>query len=645
MSRFDDELRGAAAPIAREPLPDGVLDEALDAAPARRRWPVAAGAITAALVLAIAAGIGFGELLPSPSPSASPSAAPSGSPLGSCTHIVAPAGGGDIVTVFFPCGVPDGLEMAGGTRSVARNLDADERLDAALRAFLDGPTELERSAGMSAVAPTGSADLLTSVTVWADGLAQIDFAPAIGDLDALSERSRTDTFTRALRATALHFAEVTALELQIDGSCEDFFALFGGACEHLAEPVAWAGDCPIIAPLELPSGAPLTAARPYPGTDSVSWGSGSDTVTEDWSDQFGGGGMPAGPEDPVTVHGHAGSVSGPADEQSQAVITWRQDGDVIFGTSERADCWYSMFLGPGIGHEQAIAFAGKVGSAEARPAPTPSASLPPAEPVANSIEDQGIRLTLTLERDRISFGDRTWADVTVENIGADIVYWGHSGTCVFAAGVTAFPDLPEEVPYGRDDWPGDSGILKTITVDSRAFPGHGFTPEGWVDFEGNVGCTSDLQISEINPGEVVTYRAAWDGDAPYGRPATPGSYRVDATFNYMSRGAPPAGDLGTAENAVIVSVPMNVDGAAIGYLAPGEAVDRILEDPSFQAHLADAPRRGRWLESALTFQDGSWVLSLYLEGPTEAIVATVDAVSGEVIGVEIDPNPDRPGDG
>lgn len=379
MSRFDDDLRGAVKPIAREPLPDGVLDEALDAAPARTRWPVAAGAVTAALVLAIAAGIGFGELIPSPLPSASPSAVPSGS---------------------------------------------------------------------SALQPTPSATVS----------------------------------------------------------------------------------------LQTPSPTP------------------------------------------------------------------------------------------------------------APPTPSPTNSLPPAEPVANTIEAEGIRLTLALDRNRIFFGERTWADVTVENIGADTVYWGHSGTCVYAASVAAFPDVPEEVPYGRSDWPGESGVLKTITVAEGGFMGHGFTPEGWVDFDGNFGCTSDLVTSEVNPGEVLTYRAAWDGEATYG-PARAGSYHVDATFNFMSRGAPPATEAGTDEHAVTVSVPMNVDGPNIDYIAPGEAVDRVLENSTFQANLADAPRRDRWVESVLTFGDGNWVLSLYLEGPTEAIVATVDAVSGDVIAVEIDPNPDRPGDG
>ena len=273
------------------------------------------------------------------------------------------------------------------------------------------------------------------------------------------------------------------------------------------------------------------------------------------------------------------------------------------------------------------------------PSPTPHESLPPAHTVTNTVDDQGIQLTLTLDRDRISFGDRTWADVTVENIGADIVYWGHSGTCVYAAGVAAMPDVTGEMPYGRDDWTGDMGILKSVTVSETDAVGYGFTPEDWVDYEGTWGCTSDLLITEVNPGDILTYRAAWDGDAMYGRTASPGSYHVDATFDYMSRGAPPAMEAGPAEHAVTVSVPMTVSGPEVDYVAPGVAVDHVLGDPAFQRRLADAPRE-RWTGSELTFEDGNWVMTLRLEGPTEAITATVDAVSGDVISVETTADPD-----
>jgi hypothetical protein len=73
MSRFDDDLRRAVAPLAGEPMPEGLLDEALDPAPRGPRWPAVAGAATGVLLVAAAAGIGLGGLGPSPiSPSASP---------------------------------------------------------------------------------------------------------------------------------------------------------------------------------------------------------------------------------------------------------------------------------------------------------------------------------------------------------------------------------------------------------------------------------------------------------------------------------------------------------------------------------------------------------------------------------------------
>lgn len=636
MSRFDDELRRSIAPMAEEPLPDDVLDEALDAAAPSPRWPSMAAATAAIIVLAAAVGIGIGQLVGDPGPAPSPSASASVLPAAGCPEVPAASSGADHVSVFFPCG--DGSSMASGTRVVNVEGMVSARVHAALQQLLIGPTTEEEASGLMPIVPAGSDELLAGVTADPNGLVQVDFAPDLRDVTDLAVPEAGDRFIASVRETVLHFAEATAVELRIGRSCDEFPARFSVPCQHLAEPVDWAGDCPIVAPLDLPSGAQLTVARPHPGMDAVSWGSDSDTVTEAWSDP-GSHGMPSGPQEPVSVHGHPGTVTGPADEESEAVISWRQEGDVIFGTSDRADCLYTLAVGPGVTHEQAIAYAARIGSATARPSPPASESPPPAETVTNTVEDQGIRLTLVLDRDRISFGERTWAAVTVENTGTDIVYWGHSGTCVYAAGVTAIPEVTEEVPYGRDDWTGDMRILKTVTVSETDFVGLGFTPEDWVDFEGIWGCTSDLQITEVNPGDILTYRAAWDGDAMYGLAASPGSYHVDATFNYMSRGAPPAAETGTAEHVVTVSVPMTVSGPELDYVAPGQAVDRVLDDPAFQRRIAEAPRE-RWTGSELTFEDGNWVLTLRLSEPTEAIIATVDAVSGEVLSVESTSDPD-----
>ncbi len=239
MNRFDDELRHATRPLAGEPLPPDLLDEALDAPPIRPRWAALAGVTALAAVLVIAAGIGIGRMpTPLPNPSVSPSVAvPSAQAASTCEAVAAPSGGEDIVLVYFPCGTGPDREPSSGTRSVGQDTPVTERLEAALRAVLDGPSELEQAQGMMAVVPEGSADLLASVDLASNGLVQVDFAPALRDINNLSASAASGAFLQALRATALQFDEVTALELLADGSCDAFFEHLQSTCQHFAKPI------------------------------------------------------------------------------------------------------------------------------------------------------------------------------------------------------------------------------------------------------------------------------------------------------------------------------------------------------------------------------------------------------------------------
>ena len=272
------------------------------------------------------------------------------------------------------------------------------------------------------------------------------------------------------------------------------------------------------------------------------------------------------------------------------------------------------------------------------------ASPPPAEPVSATVEEHGIRLTLELDRNRTAHGERVWGLATVENIGADSVFWGHSGTCVYPASIGAAPDDARPIPYGRDDWPGEAGILKMVTVDPRHTEGFGFTPEDRVDLEGNFGCTSDLQITEIPPGAVLTQRAASDTLSVFGMPPRPGAYTVQALHAFMTRGAPPAFDenVPTDQFRVTVSVPYHVDGEEAAYLSPGEAVDRVLADDAFRTEF-DTLSRERWTGSNIEWRDGAWVLELGLDRRPEYLQATVDPLTGEVSRVRFVPREDIPG--
>lgn len=552
-----------------------------------------------------------------------------------CEDAAPPLGGQDAVIVHFPCG-GDGTAWATGARGAGVGSPPATRLEVALRALLDGPSELERSFGMVGVTPEGSGSLLGSIDLRADGLASIDFDADLLSIDNLSTSASGGAFLTAIRETAFEFAEVTAVELSAGGSCAELFEFFGAGpvCQHQAKPLGPMGDCPVVPPAELPSGSAVTAPRSFPGEPMVSWGSGADTVTQLPGHRDGGPELPDGGT-PVEVRGYAGVVLPVGDiPKSEVQIGWIEDG-----------CPYIVWVRLGDGIEAAMDYAQRYGPAVALPTP------PAAEPVTASVEDQGIRLTATLDRAETVFGQRVTATTTVENIGTDSVFWAHSGTCAFPTSLTALPEEGISLDYGVDDWPGDGGILKSVMVWIRPEVlelGYSFRPEGWLDFEGSMGCTTDYHLSELPPGERLTHIVEWDTDAWYAMPPPPGTYAVEVAFAFESRGQPPSGDQQPNPLTVTLDVPLTVVGPDLTYISPGIAFDALLADADYQAQLASVTRHD-WTQSDLLFDDGRWVAALYLgrdadTGPVPVIVGTVDAETGEVMSVTLEER-ERPAGG
>lgn len=275
--------------------------------------------------------------------------------------------------------------------------------------------------------------------------------------------------------------------------------------------------------------------------------------------------------------------------------------------------------------------------------PTPSATLVPSEPITATVEQEGIRLTLTLDRDRTAYGQRVIGTAVIENIGAGSVFWGHSGTCVWPASIAARAASPGVIPYGRDDWPGDLGTLKEVTVDASDVAtsyGYQFRPVDWLDTRATMACTTDLQVSELLEGGTLTQVVGWDSMGLDDMPLEPGPYNVEGGFAFMARGARPVLSPPPDGFKAAVTLPLTIVGPPLDQLSRGEAVDVVLADPSFQSLLADAPRT-LWLGSSLDYDDGIWTMTLRLGasaqdvGVAREIVATVDAASGTLLGVKM----------
>jgi hypothetical protein len=266
--------------------------------------------------------------------------------------------------------------------------------------------------------------------------------------------------------------------------------------------------------------------------------------------------------------------------------------------------------------------------------PSPEPPLADPGPVAASVEEDGIGVTLEVDRGRAAFGDRVWALVTIENRGDDNILWGHSSTCDHAAGVAAYPEQPDPLEYGRSDWQGDAEILKRISVHvPNAEWGYTFTPEAWLDPDSGRGCTTDFVSVEVPPGTTLTYRGAWDIVGPHCMPATPGAYSIQAIFTYVgraNRGPAAAGEF----LHISVDVPFQVQGPRVPYLSPWEAIDAALSNNDFDTQLGTLPLE-RWVGADLQFLGGDWILQLNVEAPGQALVAEIDAVSGLVMNVSL----------
>lgn len=365
--RFDDDLRRAARSLAREPLPDHVIDYRFSQVPVQRSAtrPMLTLAAGAALVLAVVIGIGqvqapsTGDVSSSATPSSSTPASPS--PASSSGPTTSPAAvlrcedsGGleaadDEMLVYFTCRPPP-AEARAVIRSAASTTAPMDQLRTALEALLAGPTGAERDLGFSSVFGQDAEALLIGVEWQLDGLAVVDFSAELQQ-GALNTSHNMFLLFGALERTLFQFDAVTAVEYRLEGSCEAFATYFQGIC---GQTVKTAGQtsvngCPVLAPSELPSGAPTMAARDNiqsPG-QLVSWGSGADTVTQRVEANEGPFEMP--PAEPVIVRGQPGFVNAIGDSPDALIqMGWNED-----------DCAYMVWLGPGVTLEEAIDYAGR----------------------------------------------------------------------------------------------------------------------------------------------------------------------------------------------------------------------------------------------------------------------------------------------
>lgn len=280
--------------------------------------------------------------------------------------------------------------------------------------------------------------------------------------------------------------------------------------------------------------------------------------------------------------------------------------------------------------------------AEPTPEPTPPAGL--ARNV--TIEEDGLRISITLDRNPMPAGEVTGVTYRLKNTGGASVTWTSDG-CESPVGLQGEMTDVRLRPGGQAT--GQGSRFKFLALDDVE---DGIVRIGFVSEQllgrGTYGC-GDIAIGhELKPGQQITRREFWDGAVSqrHGPPPT-GAIRLTGWAGYFSRtrGGEEArlGDNGVLRPVLDAWIVAGHDPA---WLDLPEVVDAALADPQLQAWLGqveigNASEPVAWWDAA----QGLWqvgILRYYVQPGLWLVL--VDPLTGAVTGhVERDWDPDVDG--
>jgi hypothetical protein len=275
------------------------------------------------------------------------------------------------------------------------------------------------------------------------------------------------------------------------------------------------------------------------------------------------------------------------------------------------------------------------------PSTVPSAAMPAASdaPAELGPEKQAtarfddLLVTLTIEHDRAPAGERIRAHVDIRNLGFGPVSW-QSGGCELSQGFTLEgPEVPQPPP-GRA-WEGTAHWAKWAATTSGVGP-VGFIPPNVAEMgpPWNFGCTMELRVDDIGPGQTASVDAVWVGFASDGQPAPAGAYSLSYTFPYLGRVAKEvfSGDPIADAKPIQASVDFQIDGRA-GVAVPSTlAFDAALADPRVAAWISGI-RREQLYGASVILKDGLWQIRIEIEMGAAEIA--VNASSGAVVSLNL----------
>lgn len=247
---------------------------------------------------------------------------------------------------------------------------------------------------------------------------------------------------------------------------------------------------------------------------------------------------------------------------------------------------------------------------------------PPPTP-SSTVEQDGVRLILRLDKVQYAPGDVLRADVRIENISDHPVTWVGGG-CNLPAAVTA---RAPSLQGAGESWDGAPGLLKRAVLAgmpdlTRITFLEASALEARRAGRGGPFCTAAIREVQLEPGGVLQTRLAWDGTLPLeGTPARApsGWIAVEAVF-----------PMGRIDSPTPLAVRLQVDlsGGPAWIISPGEAVDAALRQPRFYGRIEGL----EWpqVTGRLQFVGGRWEL----HGPAGE-AAVIDPVQGRVLDLKL----------
>jgi hypothetical protein len=218
-------------------------------------------------------------------------------------------------------------------------------------------------------------------------------------------------------------------------------------------------------------------------------------------------------------------------------------------------------------------------AAPATPEPSPSDDLA----TVATVEEDGILVTIRLDRNPMPADEETWLTTEVRNTGDDDLTWLHDGCATTVIVEGPMQEARWRPGVGQE---GVAGEFKRMTISKQNL-GEGtvlirFVPQKFIG-KGRYGCL-DIGISEaIPPGESIRQRARWDGQADLRLgPAPSGRVELHAYACCYRRerdgepeDIPEEGSIRLRHQAWIA------DGRDRTTLDPPEVIDAALADPAF----------------------------------------------------------------